>query len=77
MAKKRRRKSRNQDTLPTVQAAPRNPLALNPLMRRGGAHQQSKSAQRAAARREVSRLARDAGYSRVLGDLSNLSRACY
>ncbi|TQV77525.1 hypothetical protein FLL45_06165 [Aliikangiella marina] len=63
MAKSKKRKSKKRNSRETaVMRAPRNPLALNPLMRRGGAHQQSNSAQRAAARREVKQMARDSGY---------------
>lgn len=65
MAKKRKRKNRNRNgnSNPTLQLAPRNPLAFNPLMRRGGAHQKSKSALRSAARRETDQMARDSAYS--------------
>lgn len=51
---------RNQPLTITVRTnAPRNPFAHHPLMRKGGVHQKSKSAQRAETRRETKRLARD------------------
>lgn len=37
----------------------RNPHAMNPLMRKGGVHQKSNKAQRAAAKRETRALSRD------------------
>ncbi len=67
---KRKRTRGNQETLSnaqlnssairvSVQNTPRNPFANHPLMKKGGAHQKSKSAERAKARRETNRLARD------------------
>ncbi len=44
---------------------PRNPYADHPLMGKGGVHQKSKSALRAAARRELKQLTRD-GFSRLV-----------
>lgn len=43
----------------TVARVPRNPFALNPLMRKSGSHQKSKSADRAKANRETQRQARE------------------
>ena len=43
----------------SVTVIPRNAIALNPLMRRGGVHRKSNSAKRAADRREIRRQSRD------------------
>ncbi|WP_196140765.1 hypothetical protein [Aliikangiella sp. G2MR2-5] len=43
----------------TIESRPRNPFSDHPLMRKGGVHQKSKSAERSKARRETKRLARD------------------
>ena len=67
---KRKSKRGNQETLSnaqlnsssisvSVQNTPRNPFANHPLMKKGGAHQKSKTAERTKARRETQRLARD------------------
>lgn len=42
-----------------ITMAPRNPLTQHPLMRKGGIHQKSNSAKRAADRRETRRQSRD------------------
>lgn len=57
---KRKKKNRSRAT-PQLQTTPRNLVAQHPLMRKGGVHEKSKSAQRSAARRETQRLARDWG----------------
>lgn len=57
---KRKKKSRSRAAI-QLQTAPRNSVAQHPLMRKGGVHEKSKSAQRSAARRETQRLARDWG----------------
>ena len=46
--------------------APRNPYAKHPLMSKGGVHKKSKSAIRAATRRETKRLARDGYLSTIV-----------
>lgn len=51
---------------------PRNPYADHPLMRKGGVHQKSKSALRAAARRELKQLTRD-GFSKLTNLFSKKS----
>ena len=38
---------------------PRNPVARSPLMRRGGAHQRSRTAERQQSRAQTSELAED------------------
>ncbi len=39
----------------------RNHLALDPLLKKGGAHGKSKKAERSAARQQVRKLAQDQG----------------
>ncbi|MFO1350412.1 MAG: hypothetical protein U1F68_06940 [Gammaproteobacteria bacterium] len=38
---------------------PRNTVARSPLLRKGGAHQKSKSAERGAAKRELKKTTRE------------------
>ena len=52
----KRRKNNHSNS---VTVAPRNPFSQHPLMRRGGVHQKSNSAKRAADRRETRRQSRD------------------
>ena len=69
MAKNKKRKGqaskatiKNQDESSikaSVERVPRNPFALDPLMRKSGAHQKSKSSDRAKANRETQRQVRD------------------
>lgn len=57
-----KRKQKNTDTLnsvTTVHVVPRNPFSSHPLMRKGGVHHKTKSAERSQTRRETKRLARD------------------
>ena len=58
MSKSKKRRSKKKMP-PSLNTAPRNPYVNHPLMQKGGVHQKSKSANRAAARREVKQLARD------------------
>jgi len=52
------KKKRNRQ-VNTIAVAPRNPYTNHPLMRKGGVHQKSKSAERSQTRREVKQMARD------------------
>jgi len=52
------KKKRNRQLAP-IATAPRNPYANHPMMRKGGVHQKSKSAERSQTRREVKQMARD------------------
>ena len=56
--KKNKVTSPNSDT--KAQEAPRNPFSNHPLMRKGGVHHKSKSAERSQSRRETRESA--AGY---------------
>ena len=53
----------------SVQNTPRNPFANHPMMKKGGVHQKSKSAERAKARRETRKQARDWAGSHLLSNL--------
>ena len=64
MSKNKRRRKRRQNNQAVLNNAPRNTYACNPIMRKGGVHQQSKSSQRTTARRETNRMARDWASSR-------------
>ncbi len=60
MTKKKKRRANSLITIATTHTvAPRNPFSNHPLMRKGGAHEKTKSAQRAQTRRETKKLARD------------------
>jgi len=52
------KKKRNRQ-MTSIAVAPRNPYTNHPLMRKGGVHQKSKSAERSQTRREVKQMARD------------------
>lgn len=54
----------------SVQVVPRNPFSNHPLMRKGGAHQKSKSAERSQTRRETKRLARDWSTKKLINHCS-------
>jgi hypothetical protein len=58
MSKSKKRHSKNK-LLSSLNARPRNPYVNHPLMQKGGAHQKSKSACRAATRRELKCMTRD------------------
>ena len=58
MSKSKKRRSKKK-VPPSLNTAPRNPYANHPLMQKGGVHQKSKSASRAAARRELRSMTRD------------------
>ena len=45
--------SKKKYTPPQVQQKPRNRLALNPLLHKGGAHQKTNKAKRSAEKRQV------------------------
>ena len=51
----------------TIQVILLNPYSNHPLMRKGGVHQKSKSAERFQTRRETKRLARDWSSSEIIG----------
>lgn len=60
------RKNKTQKKSPTLLKAPRNSFAISPLMKKGGVHQKSKSAERSKIRRETKKQARDwSGWSRL------------
>ena len=59
MTKKKKRRSQLTTIATTQTVAPRNPFSHHPLMRKGGVHEKTKSAQRAETRRETKKLARD------------------
>lgn len=56
-----RKKTRRIVMTPPTPPRPRNPLALSPLMHRGGAHEKSTGAQRRAARMALQRVRLDGG----------------
>lgn len=59
MPKNRKKKSNRQNSTTPIAAAPRNPYSDHPLMKKGGIHKKSKSAERSQTRRETKQLARD------------------
>ena len=43
---------------------PRNPVALNPILRKGGVHERAKSGERFSNRQKMLKAAREWGHSR-------------
>ncbi len=58
-SKKKKSRNRNRRIATPILIAPRNPYSDHPLMRKGGVHQSSKSAERSKIRREIKQLTRD------------------
>lgn len=59
MPKQKKKNTATPNSVTTVHVVPRNPFSDHPLMRKGGVHQKTKSAERSQTRRETKRLARD------------------
>lgn len=60
---------REKIVLVVTPAKPRNRLALNPLLKKGGAHQKSKSAQRQADKRQLKKSLHENAGSSAFGHL--------